>query len=153
MAKVKSNEISMKPRWYFMLGSTLLMGGFISFSIGAAFLTNITLFLLRQHGPMGQWRLQLMLDSFPLWVPLFAVTGILLGILMLKKYDFSYKKNFRLIIAGFIISVIIAGFALNYLELNKTWFRQGPMKRFYQQIEGQHNTTPADRRRGRLYQK
>lgn len=142
MAKVKSNEISMKPRWYFVLGSILMTVGLASFTIGAVFLTNITLFLLRQHGPMGQWRLQTMLDSFPLWVPLLAASGITLGILMLKKYDFSYKRNFWLIIAGFIVSIVLAGFVLDYLGLNDTLFRQGPMRRLYQQVEGQNNIIP-----------
>ena len=108
MAKVKSNEISMKPRWYFVMGSLLTMAGLVGFSIGTVFLTNITLFLIRRHGPMGQWRLQQLLSSFPLWIPVLAILGIVLGIWMLRKYDFSYKKNFWLIILGFIFSVILA---------------------------------------------
>lgn len=136
MAKVKSNEIVIKPRWYFLFGSLLMILGLASFSIGAIFLTNLTLFLLRRHGPMGQWRLQIMLDSFPLWVPILAVLGTILGIWMLKKYDFSYKKNFWLILIGFILAIILAAFAIDYLGLNESWARQGPMQRFYQQIEG-----------------
>ncbi len=80
MAKVKSNEISMKPRWYFVLGSLLMVAGLAGFSVVAVFLTNLTLFLLRQHGPMGQWRLQILLSSFPLWVPVLAIAGIVFGI-------------------------------------------------------------------------
>jgi hypothetical protein len=156
MAKVKSNEISMRPRWFFVLGSLLMMVGLVGLSIGAIFLTNITLFLLRQHGPMGQWRLQVMLDNFPLWVPVLAVAGIVLGIVLLKKYDFSYKKNFWVIVAGFVISIILAAFVIDYLGLNDVWSRQGPMRRFYQQIEGQSTTTPRGegqgQGRGRLYQ-
>lgn len=142
MAKVKSNEISMMPRWYFLTGSLLTMAGLVGLSIGAIFLTNITLFLLRQHGSMGQWRMQIMLVNFPFWVPLFAIVGIVLGLRMLKKYDFSYKKNYWLIIAGFILSIILAGFLIDYLGLNDTWSRRGPMRRFYQQIERQ-NTLPS----------
>lgn len=137
MAKVKSNEISMKPKWYFVLGSLLMIAGLVGFSIGAVFLTNLTLFLLRQHGPMGQWRLQQILTSFPLWVPILAVAGIVLGIWMLKKYDFSYKKSLWFVVLGFIFSVILAAFVIDKLGLNDVWSRRGPMKRFYQQIERQ----------------
>ena len=140
MAKVKSNKISMKPRWYFVMGSLLTMAGLIGFSIGAVFLTNLTLFLLRRHGPMGQWRLQQLLTSFPLWVPVFAVFGIVLGIWMLRKYDFSYKKNFWLIALGFIVSIVIAAYIIDYAGFNDIWSRQGPMRRFYQQFEDQKNT-------------
>jgi len=148
----------MKPRWFFVVGSLLMMAGLVGLSIGAVFLTNITLFLLRQHGPMGQWRLQVMLDNFPLWVPVLAVAGIVLGIVLLRKYDFSYKKNFWIIISGFIISIILAGFVMDYLGLNDVWSRQGPMKRFYQEIEGKNTTIPRGegrgqgQGRGRLYQ-
>lgn len=154
MAKVKSNEISMKPRWYFVLGSILMMAGLVGFSVGAIFLTNLTLFLLRRHGPMAQWRLQAILSSFPFWIPILALVGIVLGIIMLKKYDFSYKKNFWFIIAGFIVSIIFAAFVLDFLGLNDLWSRQGPMRRFYQDIEGQNFTAPRGqgRGRGRFYQ-
>jgi hypothetical protein len=136
MAKVKSNEITMKPRWYFVIGSFLMVAGLVGFSIGAIFITNITLFLLRRHGPMGEWRLQLMLNSFPWWVPILAIVGIVSGIWLLKKYDFSYKKNFLLIVTGFVISIFFAAFILDNLGLNDVWSRQGPMRRFYNQIEG-----------------
>ena len=121
MAKVKSNEISMKPRWYFVSGSLLMILGLVGLSTGAIFSTNLMLFSLRKHGPMGQWRLQTMLDSFPLWVPILAVVGIVLGIAMLRKYDFSYKKNFWFIILWFILSVVLAAFILDSLGLNDAW--------------------------------
>lgn len=78
-----------------------------------------------------------MIDRFPLWIPLLAIISIILGIWMLKKYDFSYKKNFWLIIIGFIISIILTAFALDYLGFNDAWSRKGPMRRFYQQLERQ----------------
>ena len=152
MAKVKSNEISMKPRWYFIVGSLLAIAGLVGLSIGAIFLTNLTLFLLRSHGPMGQWRLQQLISSFPIWIPTFAIVGIVFGIWMLQKYDFSYKKNFWIIILGFILSVILAAFSIDMLDLNDTWSRQGPMRRFYQQVEGQTPTLQRGQGQGRFRQ-
>jgi hypothetical protein len=148
MAKVRSHEISMKPRWYFVLGSLLMVAGTVGISIGAVFMTNITLFLLRQHGPMGEWRLQSMLLSFPLWVPLLTVVGIISGIVLLRKYDFSYKKNFWLIAIGFTISIVLTAFLLDFLGLNDIWARQGPMRRFYQSIEGKHTIIPNGQGQG-----
>ena len=60
---------------------------------------------------------------------------------MLKKYDFSYKKNFHLIIIGIITSIIIAGLFIDYLGLNDVWSHQGIMRRLYQQSENS-NPTP-----------
>jgi len=135
MEKVKTNEIMMRPKWHFILGSFLMVIGLISFSVVAIFLANLTFFLMKQHGPMGEWRLQLMLQSFPLWIPLLAIVSIIPGAWMLKKYDFSYKKNFVLIVCGFVFSIILAAAILDYSGLDNLWFKQGPMKRFYQQIE------------------
>ncbi len=148
MQKVRSDKISIRPHWYFVLGSLLTFAGFVGASIGAIFLTNITLFLLRRHGPMGQWKLQLMIDSFPLWVPLLAIIGILIGIWLLNKYDFSYKKNFLFIIAGFVLSIIIAAFVLDYMGLNDVWSRQNQMRRFYQRIEQDDIIYPQGQGRG-----
>jgi len=138
MDKVRSNQITMKPRWYFILGSFFMMCGLVGFSVGAVFLTNLMLFLLRKHGPMGQWRLQILLDSFPWWIPVLAVVGMGAGILMLKKYDFSYRKNFIFIVFCFVISIIVSAFLIDSLGFNEMWSR-GPMRRFYQQIEKENN--------------
>lgn len=135
MAKVKSRQITMKPRWYFAAGSILMIAGLTALSVGAIFLTNLTLFTLRRHGPMASWRLEMMLQSFPWWIPLLAIMGIALGIWMLKKYDFSYKRNFILIVLGFIVSILIAAFIIDSLGLNDIWSKKGPMKRLYQQVE------------------
>jgi hypothetical protein len=134
MSKVISGKISMKPRWYFVLGTTLSILGLALLSVVSIFLVNVMIFSLRTHGPMGEWRLQMMLDSFPFWMPIFAILGVVVGVFILKKYDFSYKKNFFAIIIGFIFSIIIAGFLIDLLGLNDIWARRGGvMRQLYQQ--------------------
>jgi hypothetical protein len=148
MAKVKSGKITMKPRWYFIVGSLLISTGLIGFSIGAIFLTNLSFFLLRQHGPMGEYRLQLMLNSFSWWIPILAIIGIAGGVWLLKKYDFSYKKNFGLIVLGFVFSIVIAAFIIDLSGLNNIWSRKGPMRGFYQRLESQESSFPLGRGNG-----
>lgn len=133
MTKIESNQVAMKPRWYFIAGSLFSIIGLVSSGILATFLINLTIFLLRSHGPNAQWRLQLILASFPLWIPILAIGGILLGIWLLKKYDFSYQKNFKLIIFTFILSILMTAFLLDYTGLNDTWMSRGPMRRFREQ--------------------
>lgn len=132
MAKITAGSINMKPRWFFVLGSVLMMLGLVSASIGAIFLMNLLFFSLRQHGPMGEWRLQLILKSFPWWILLLAIAGIASGIYLLKKYDFSYKKNFALIAGVFVIALILAAFLINLTGINDLWSRQRQMRRIYQ---------------------
>ena len=149
MSKVQSNEIAMKPRSFFVVGSLLAILGLAGLSIGAVFLTNLTLFSLRRHGPMAQWRLQQLLTSFPLWIPILAILGIVLGIWMLRAYDFSYKKNFWLVVLGFVLSVLLAAFMIDQLGLNDMWSRRGPMRQFYQQLEKPNLNIPRGPGKGR----
>jgi len=148
MSKVASGRISMKPKWYFVLGSFFSIVGLIAFSIMSVFLVNIILFLLRKHGPMGQWRIEMMLESFPIWIPVLAVLSIFMGIWLLNKYDFSYKKNFSTIILGFIASIVIAGFFIDQMGLNDVWSRKGMMRNFYQRIENKESIFPNSSGKG-----
>jgi hypothetical protein len=145
MTKVRSKSITMKPKWFFVLGSLSMIVGLISSFIVGTFLTNLTFFLTRQHGPMGQWRLDQIINSFPMWVPLVALGGIVFGVIFLKKYDFSYKNNFFLIALGFIATIIITAFLLDYTGLNNIWMMKQPMRRFQQQ---QYNNTGSTYERG-----
>jgi len=146
MSQVKAGEITMKPRWYFAAGSLLLFGGLVALSIGVIFLINLMAFVLRRHGPMASWRLQTMIDNFPWWAPFLAAVGIILGVRLLKKYDFSYKKNFTLIVISFILAVLFAGFLIDRLGLNDYWARREPMRRFYQRFEPRNDFRRPGRR-------
>jgi len=151
MSGVVSGKINMKPKWYFVTGSVLMILGIIATTVVTSFLINLTIFLINKQGP-GYGRLTTMFESFPFWIPFLAILGIGVGILFLRKYDFSYKKNFVVIIIGFITSIIIAGFVIDRLGLNNIWSRRGLMKGFYQQIENQGNG-PLQNGRGNGYNK
>jgi hypothetical protein len=150
MAKVRANEIIMKPKWYFVIGMVLTIVGLTASAIASIFVLNLSLFLLRSHGPMGQWRLQQILESFPVWLPILAIVGVATGIWLLKKFDFSYKRNFAIVIASFIGIVVLSAFILDYTGLSDIWFRQGPMRGFYRQNQNIDSIHPQNQnpRRG-----
>lgn len=136
MNQVQSGRVAMKPRWYFVSGALLGYFGLVSLFIVAAFLVNILLFSLRIHGPMSQWRFEYMLGRLPWWLALFAIGSVTGAVYLLRRYDFSYRKNFRLIAVAFISSVILAGWIIDTSGLNDVWSRgEGPMRRFYRQLD------------------
>lgn len=122
MSKIKKGQIRMKPKWYFVLGSSAMILGLSSISIVLMFVIRLFMFSIRQHGPMADIRLQQIISGFPLWAPLVAIFGIILGITMLKKYDFSYKKNFYLIIVGVIVAIVLSGFLIDKFNLDSFMF-------------------------------
>lgn len=133
MSKIKTEQIKMKPKWYFWLGSLSIFVAFVGLTIVSIFLTSLITFFLKSHGPMGAVRYQQIISSFPWWVLVVIIIGLISGIFLLKKYDFSYKKNFLFIILVFISAVLLAGILIDMLGFDSLWMKRGPMRRFYQQ--------------------
>ncbi len=147
MSRIDREKITMKPRWYYVVGSLAMAIGLFGSAIISVFLVSLISFSLRPHGPMGEVRYQQIISSFPWWAPIIAVAGLGLGIWLLHKYDFSYKKNFLFIIIAFIVVIILSGYFIDYFGIDTSWARSGPMMRFYQQ--GERNSTVSPRGRGR----
>lgn len=122
MSRIEMEQIKMKPRWYFVLGSSVMTLGLSSVFIVLMFITRIFIFSIRSHGPMGDIRLQQLISSFPLWTPIVAIIGIIAGIFLLRKYDFSYKKNFGLIILGIVTAIVLSGFMIDKFNLDNAFF-------------------------------
>jgi len=124
----------MKPRWHFIIGSIVLISSLVGLNIGIIFLANLGVFIIRKSGPFATWKLQSILSTFPWWISILAIIGVFIAIRILKKYDFSYKKNFPLIIAIFILTILFSGLLLDRLGLNERLSR-GRMRKFYQEYE------------------
>jgi uncharacterized membrane protein len=134
MDKIRSGEVKMHSRWYFVLGSIAMILGLASSVVLAAFFVSLTSFALRTHGPMGSYRFQEILASFPWWAPLLAVAGLGLGIWFLRKFDFTHKRSFLPILIVLLLAVILAGVTIDYLGLNDVWMKRGPMRQYWEQM-------------------
>lgn len=115
--------------FYFRLNIAFL--GTVFSTVSTIFIFNFILFLLRRYyGPMYQYRLNLILTNFPWWMILFGILGVISGIKLLKEYEFSYKKNFFLIVIGYLLVIFVSAYLIDYFNLNKFW-EGGYMRRFY----------------------
>lgn len=139
MEKIKKEEIKMKPKWYFYAGSGLMVFGLGAAVFVSIFLLNLVLFALRSHGPMGQWRIDLMIDNFPWWALFVAVGGIVLSLILLRKYEFSYKNNYWVILIIFLASVFLALFVIDIFNIDRLWQQKGPMRGMYRRYERMEN--------------
>jgi len=155
MSKIKTEQIKMKPKWYFWLGSFAMFIALIGLIVTLIFLVSLITFSLRSHGPMGAVRYQQIISSFPWWAPIIVVVGLITGITLLKKYDFSYKKNFLFIVFIFISAVLLSGILIDVLGFDNLWIKRGPMRRFYQQYNGDNkqelNNTILNSGRGKRH--
>ena len=135
MRQIKSEAIKMKPKWYFVAGSSLLFASLVMLGMGVMFLVNLMFFSLRVQDPMVGWRLTMMLSHFPWWGLALSILGVVVGIKLLKRYDFSYKKNFNLIVVIFVLTMLVAGLLFDRMGLNERIMKRRPRLKFYQVIE------------------
>jgi len=140
MGQIHLGKAKMKPKIYFVAGSVLTFVGLVSSVIASIFLFGLIKFSLRTHwGPGAQYKLDQMLSNFPWWTLVFAVLGLVIGIWLIRQYDFSYKKEPWIIILGFILVVMIAGWTIDVMGLNDNLLQRGPMKRIMQNYSSEKN--------------
>lgn len=128
MNKIHQNKIKMKPKYYFIIGSIITFVGLLSVVIVTMLSTSMILFLFKAKGPGAGFRFQMMLENFPIWLIVLAVVSMLVGIWIFKKYDFSYKMDFRIASVLFVILIILSGWIINMLGFTELFMKRGPMR-------------------------
>lgn len=140
MDQIHGEKIKMKPKIYFVVGSILTFIGLVSSVVVSIFLFGLIRFSLWSHGLMAGCKLDKILSVFPWWAPVLMIFGFVTGIWLLRKYDFSFKFNFKFLIVGFVLAIIVGGYIVDVVGLNDILARRGPMRgmmRQYLQIGGQ----------------
>jgi len=146
MDKIHHGKIRMRPKVYFVIGSLLAFLGLVASMLISVFLVGLMRFSLRTHGPMGEYRLEQILSSFPWWAVIVAILGLVIGIWLLRQYDFSYKINFKVIAIGFVVAIIVAGWVIDMTGLNDILFRRGPGQGIMRQYFQENNIQPGQGR-------
>ncbi|MFA6077528.1 MAG: hypothetical protein WC724_00755 [Candidatus Paceibacterota bacterium] len=142
MGKIHQGKVKMRPRIYFVMGSVLTFVGLVSSVLISVFLIGLMRFSLRAHGPMGEYRAEQLLTSFPWWSPAVAILGLVVGIWLLRQYDFSYKLDYKIIVVVFVAVVFSAGWVLDMTGLNEALTRRGPMQGMMRQYLEENNIQP-----------
>jgi uncharacterized protein YacL len=137
MTAIHQDKVKMRPKIYFVIGAILVFGSLILSSLISIFLFGVIRFSLRSHGPMGQYRLEQIINSFPWWILISAVLGLIIGLWLIRKYDFSYKINFKIFIIGFVIAIIVSGYLVDIIGINDVFYKKGYMNSIYRQNNGQ----------------
>jgi len=129
MTKIKSGELKMRPKWYFVVGSVLTFIGLVASIASSVFAVGLFSFILRSNGRMfGSNRMDYILSVFPWWLPVLAIAGILFGVFLIRKYDFAYKIGLKKGIILMILVIVASGFVIDVLGFNDLLNRRGMMK-------------------------
>lgn len=136
MGQIHQGKIKMKPRLYFIIGSVLSFVGVVLSILTTIFVISFIRFSFLAQGPMGEYKAEELVSHFSWFGPIFAILGLVIGIWLLRQYDFSYKINFRIMVVVVILAVTVAGIVLDMTGLNNIIFQHGPVQegvRQYQQ--------------------
>lgn len=138
MSAIKSGQVTMKPKAYFILGSILLGGGIAIAAILTLLFIGVTIFHLRTQNPIGFLRYgtvggPIFLRLFPWKALIFSIVGIWSGLALLKKYDISYKKSFAGISLAFVGALIVFAFILDQVGVGDRLEKTKPLSPLYKQ--------------------
>ena len=136
MKEIKSKQIKMRPKTYFIVGSLLLGAGLAVSVMLASFFVHLTFFRFRHNLPFGflhfgRLGFRPFLATFP-WLPLLvAGGGVFGGLQLVKKYDISYKKSFFGLAMALIAFVLTIGFLLEVRGIGKKIQNLRPVRPLY----------------------
>lgn len=146
MNRIHHEKIKIRPKIFYLFGSLLLFVGFIASILTSIFLFGLIRFSLRTHGPMGEYRFAKMITYFPWWAVITALIGLIVGIWLLRKFDFSYRLNKHVVIIGFITAIVLAGWLVDLLGFNTILFRRNQFQKMFnapfQERTSQHPFNP-----------
>ena len=119
-SKIKSGELTMKPKWYFIVGTALLFQGTLGALVIGTFVSNLCFYHLRNYGPfgylfLGKEGINPFLETFPWKLLLLALVSLYVGFKLLRKYEFSYSRNslylFLLLMGAILVSGLLTDLA------------------------------------------
>lgn len=107
LEKIKHGEVSMRPRWHFVLETILVVSGMVLLAMGLLYLLSFIVFFFRQSGlfftPLfGFHGIITFLYASP-WLLIF-VAIVFIGALevLVRKYSFGYRTPLLYILFGIV---------------------------------------------------
>jgi hypothetical protein len=114
ISKIKTGEIKMKPRFYFVLKGLLLGLGLAFTLLASFFLVGMIIFMLRHNGLLllpqfGFKGIRILIDSLPWFLLIIAILFIIVLEFFAKHYKFVYQKPTIYSIVIVTILVLLGG--------------------------------------------
>jgi len=138
--KIKNDQLKIKPRWMFVLGSTLSVIGLFISGLVTLFAIQLIKFRLTHPGFGASRKILYLLSSLPVYVPALALASLILGYLILRRYDFSYRENRKYVYLIILISLIASSIVLSKLGLDEFLSQKRLFRQMY--FEQRHVSPP-----------
>lgn len=128
LEKIKNKEVKMRPKFYFVLRTTLYILGIILTFLFAIFLASFIVFSLQISGAsqfpaLGLRGLIPFLVAFPWALVIFALIFIMILEIFAKKFSVVYKKPLLYSVLGIIAFVLLVSFVIANTPFHRSLFR------------------------------
>lgn len=127
---LNKKDVVMKPKWYFVLKGILkVVSFFVVFLIVLYFISFITLVLREQNFfllyGMGPGKLSYFINSLPWLIVSFALVGVLVLEVLVRKFSFSYRAPVFYSFIFVIFLVFLTSFLVNKFDPRYSFPRAG----------------------------
>ncbi len=120
---IETKELTMRPKWHFVLHISLLIIGTILASLTLLFIVSFTVFTLRQDGSwfapsFGFAGWQALLISLPWILIILALVFSALVVLLARSYSFAYGRPLLYSALGIVVIAGVGGFLIALTPLH-----------------------------------
>jgi hypothetical protein len=123
--QINAKKIKIKPRWIFVLGTTLAALGVVVSMASAAVGLYLFQFSLLHPGRGADRKLDYALSTLPWYVLPLSLVSIAVGWHLLKKFDFSYQKNRLVVTTLFVLGIALGVTMIPLTNLDDVLYTRG----------------------------
>jgi len=123
--EINTKKIKIKPRWIFVFGTTLAVLGVVVSMASSAVGLYLLQFALLHPGRGADRKLDYVLSTLPWYVLPLSLVSMAVGWHLLKKFDFSYRKNRLVVTALFILGIALGVAMIPLTNLDDLLYARG----------------------------
>lgn len=125
MDQIKSGNVRMKPRAYYVALSIVSVAAVILAGVSIAYLSSIMFYWFRiQTADTMAWGARANLNesiaSFPWWAVLLSLGMLAVAVLLVRSHGHMYKHKTSTIAVIVIVSSLLLGFSLSLFDVGKS---------------------------------
>jgi hypothetical protein len=136
MREIEAKEVKMRSRLYFVVGSVLTAVGLAGTAILSSFLMNVVIFRVTAHRTLnylflGRGGVVPFVCVFPWEVLAGFVILLMVGMGLIRKYDFAYKNKQWMVAVGGVVFLLAMALMMQLTSLNRRMAERGLIKEIY----------------------
>ncbi len=114
ISQIKSGDTKMKPKWHFVLKTTLFAISTIFVSITLLYIVSLVIFILRKTGVIfvplfGLKGLSVFMLSLPWILIILGIAFVIVLEILIKHYSFTYRRPLLYSLLGIVIIMSVGG--------------------------------------------